>query len=136
VLPAALPERAELHAVDDAGTAWLERLRTAAPRENGPRTGWRQVAKLCAADGALVLEGPAATFSSTLFRWIAGPRAAFQHNRALRRLSVAIDNRRVQGLPALCVTLAHRNVAWRMFAIATSPAAVAFENLRECFELA
>ncbi|MBS0419605.1 MAG: acyl-CoA desaturase [Proteobacteria bacterium] len=136
VLPAALPERAELHAVDDAGAASLPRLRTALSGVKTPRTSWRRVAQLCAADSALVLEGPAATVSSALFRRIAGSTAHFHQNRGLRRLSVAIDNGRILGLPALCVTLARRSRAWRWIAIAVSPAAVAFENLRECFELA
>lgn len=136
VLPAALPERNELHAVDDAGAAALRQLQTAVLKAGGSRTSWRQIAKLCTVDGAFVLTGPAATVSSKLFRGIAGPRATFEHNRGLQRLSVEIGTGRVRGLPALCVALAHRNRAWRMLAVAVSPAAVAFENLRECFEMA
>jgi len=131
VLPESLPPRAELHVVDEAGS--LSAAKSAASR---PRTGLRQVAKLCAAANPVVLEGPAATFNSSVFRHIAGHRAVFKQNPALQRLTAAIGNLQLTGLPALCVTLARRNRAWRAFAIAISPLAVGFENLRESFEMA
>ena len=136
VLPAALPPRAELHAVDVAGDAALTRMRTANGHHNRPRTTLAQVAKLCNSSGPCVLEGPAATLSSAVFRRITGHQATFNENPALGRLSAAIGNLQLRGLPALCVTVARRNRAWRAVAIAISPLAVAFENLRESFEMA
>jgi hypothetical protein len=87
VLPESLPARAELHAVDEAGS--LRRAKSAASR---PRTELRQVAELCAAANPVVLEGPAATFSSAVFRRIAGRRAVFNQNPALQRLTAAIGH--------------------------------------------
>jgi stearoyl-CoA desaturase (delta-9 desaturase) len=146
VLPAALPPRAELHALDAAGDAALARMRTTTemPRRlrpangqpNRPRTTLAQVAKLCNSSGPFVLEGPAATLSSAVFRRITGHQATFKENPTLGRLSAAIGTLQLRGLPALCVTVARRNRAWRAVAIAISPLAVAFENLRESFEMA
>jgi len=111
-------------------------MRTANGHHNRPRTTLAQVAKLCNSSGPFVLEGPAATLSSAVFRRITGHQATFNENPALGRLSAAIGNLQLRGLPALCVTVARRNRAWRAVAIAISPLAVAFENLRESFEMA
>jgi fatty-acid desaturase len=128
VLPEALPARAELHALDE----------TAIPSKSAhtrSRTRLREVAKLCGAMDPIVLEGPAAIFGSATFRRLAGPHAIFTQDRSRRRLTAAIGTLQLRGLPALCVTLASRNRVWRAVAIALSPLAVSFENLRESLEI-
>lgn len=139
-LPAALPKRAELLACDDAGAVELKRQRERMP-QSGARLGMRHILRLCwkgaiRGDARVTMEGPAATLPASLVRRIVGPRVEFQENAAAARMVLHVDQRRVRGLPALCVSLSLRNPALRLFALCVAPLAVAFESTREAFDVA
>lgn len=128
-LPADLPERAELVAVDAVSLGTEP-----APVMERPRLA--VVLRLCAPQAGeqkAVLhsvEGPAATLPARFFEWLAGAQVDFLHRPNVPRLLVRIGPDRVQGLPAICVLLARRSPPASLLARLLAPFAVAAESLR------
>jgi fatty-acid desaturase len=143
-LPADLPARAELCAIDEVGMTKLSGP-AGAPMP-AARTRLSRVAAQCIKARALTmtpamadvceLSGPAATVSARMTRWILGPRVPFTRNPALPRLSLHIGGSHIRGLPALCIALSRRHPLSIVIGLGLAPLAVAFENIRESFDVA
>lgn len=135
-LPTALPPRAELHACDASGEAELARHRGSVP-SSATRIRLRELLRWCWQRRVpCEMEGPAANVSASALRRMTGPAVRFRLNPEARRLSVTVHERRLQGLPALCVALCrHSGGAWLM-GLCFAPLAVAVENMRESLDVA
>jgi len=132
-LPADLPVRAELVAIDT--TAGSELQAEIVSR----RPTVAAVLRLCRADRTgdrLLMEGPASALSAAAFGRVLGPGIQFRQDAAAPRLTLAIDAQRVRGLPALCVAMSTRNPMLRLIALCAAPLAVGLENTRASFDLA
>jgi fatty-acid desaturase len=138
-LPADLPARAELCAIDEVAKTMPYSISGARPMP--ARTRLRHVVAECfkglagSPPGNGGLEGPAATLSARATRWIVGRRLPFIPNPTLARLSLVIDGQRIRGLPALCVSLCRRHPLLSIVGLGFAPLAVAFESLRENFDV-
>jgi len=134
-LPSALAPRAELHACDAPGQAELARHRgSVSSRVTHVRLG--DVLRWCWQRRVpCEMEGPAANVSATTLRRMTGPTVPFRLVPDARRLSVRIQERRLQGLPALCVALCRRSAWARLMGLCLAPVATAFENMREALDV-
>lgn len=123
-LPAAMPPRAELRAIDAVPVATAASL--GAWRD---LPALRGVLRTAARDGAR-LQGPAALMPAA---WLAAwSGAAFERRREMARLEVLVPStgQVVRGLPALCVSLAARGTLASWAAAALLPMAAAWESGR------
>jgi len=134
-LPAALPPRAELHACDAMADAELARhAGGAAPSADRPTLAdvlgwcWRR-----AETGPLV--GPAAHLPAGAWRNVLGHAVPFHVRPEARRLTLVVQDRRLQGLPALCVAVSRRGGAMRVLGLCLAPFAVLLENTRTAFDV-
>jgi fatty-acid desaturase len=135
-LPSALPLRAELRACDASGVAELLRHCSGTPT---PRRhiGLRDAMRCCWRRRVpCELEGPAATLSVSTLRRLTGPAVPFRLIPEARRISVTIDEHRLQGLPAVCVALCRRSGWGWLIGLCVTPLAVAIENMRETLDVA
>jgi len=125
-LPQDLAPRAELRALDGAATEQSPAVSSTRLVEL-----WHLSAALRRANAAPIHgEGPAALLPAGLLRRLLGPKVAFQHQPAARRLSLTAAGVCVTGLPALCVALAARSRVGAMLAALALPPAVAVERVR------
>lgn len=138
--PSHLPIRPELHPTDEAAGA-LWRVAQTSRNEKPTLISVRRIAVLCADRQArdrtqeYILQGPAALLSANLTQRLVGSRVVFKRGSVHQRLALSTGNERITGLPALCVSVASRNLACRALAICMAPFAVAFENTRLFFDL-
>jgi len=147
-LATALPTRVELQTCDSVAVAMLQRqmrvtsgasandevtidmLRTAQVL----RMCWR--AKTIRGNQDCQLQGPAATLSESIIRWIVGQHIQFLKNEAADRLILNIEGIRMKGLPALCFLLCTRSPILWAIGIGILPLAIAFETTRQSFDVA
>lgn len=139
-LPADLPRRSELLAMDDASTEEMLRGK-GRRREKKPVSSLQAVLRLCrnGAQGpgpGVSMEGPAVTVPAAFIRQLAGPRVPFVENAAAPRLVLRLPEAEVRGLPALLVSMSFRNPIMRLMSLGLAPLAVAFESTRVAFDVA
>jgi fatty-acid desaturase len=132
-LPASMPERVELEAVDPVASATPDVPATETATFTGLRTLWRTCldARTLATRRGAHMEGPAANLPATLFRGLAGQNVMFRVQDTARRLTLDIDGIRFHGLPALCVSLCAGNATRRTLGLLLAPLAATLESTRQ-----
>jgi len=124
-LPADLPVRAELLALDHTCATSLARMDHTPPIK---------LAELLAlfqpTPEQITLSGPAAILPARSLQALIGKAGQFTQEATARRLQLKLGAQTVRGLPAIVVALARRNLALRALSYLLAPTALVIERLR------